>query len=520
MALALVCLSLLFCCVFAFSACKSLEPFALKLKIVADPDDRRRHLGSKTLLGGVGIFLAVVISSFITFQWVEPPQWLSLFFVCSFGVLLIGVIDDRYAIGAAPKFIGQFLAAGAFLAFSPEPIPLFSQIDLPVELLTLIAFFWIIGITNALNIIDGLDGLCSGITAIGFFSLALITAFSDSLFGGTHPFLTIVSLLYVAGILGFLFHNYYPSRMFLGDNGSLFLGFSLSVLMLQIQPTTSAFSPLLIPPLLILVPIVDVTLAVLRRLKMRRPVFQADRGHIHHRIQRTGLSHKQAVHALWAVSLFCAGAGVLASTSSSSIMTFVVYAFCGIQLLSLLFFQRHLENRLARQASSLSENTLKQEFRILGNHIRLKEQMEKLILDSSKKFSLITFRYDDYISEVMENDPNQIISFYRDFLGFLKTEFRANDFAAKLDANTFAVFLEEFPNDLNTQNKVLSQRKNKIREIQERHHIFQGDKKNPEGFHVYNYPQDRGKIFSLLKSAAPVSPSIKRIYPEKNILAS
>jgi UDP-GlcNAc:undecaprenyl-phosphate/decaprenyl-phosphate GlcNAc-1-phosphate transferase len=271
---------------------------------------QERHLHSTPLprLGGVAIFIsfslalaaAAALASYIpslhaTFSFRTPLTILAPATL----VLLLGIYDDLYTAGPYTKFAvqawaGVMLFAGG-LRIVNIPV-LFGQRQLPVFLGLPLTILWVLAITNAFNLIDGLDGLAAGSALF-----STLVAFVVALLNG-QSLITIMTIALAGAILGFLKYNFNPATIFLGDSGSLFIGFLLSALALagaQKAPTIVAVA---IPVVSFGLPILETSLSILRRLISGRPVFTADREHIHHKLLQHGLTHRQVVIVLYAVS--------------------------------------------------------------------------------------------------------------------------------------------------------------------------------------------------------------------------
>jgi UDP-GlcNAc:undecaprenyl-phosphate GlcNAc-1-phosphate transferase len=208
------------------------------------------------------------------------------------------VVDDKFGLRAVPKFIVQSLAALIAIyfgirinmdAFLVGHLAGYAFLSLPLT------FLWIVGITNAINIIDGLDGLAAGVSTIASFAIAAVAFLSGE---------NTVGLLALAlgfSALGFLPHNF-GSRIFMGDSGSLFLGFSLAALSIMGSLKLAAAFSLIVPFIIFLVPIFDTLFAIVRRLIKKKSIFEGDRRHFHHRLLDLGLSPLQAVIFIYVLS--------------------------------------------------------------------------------------------------------------------------------------------------------------------------------------------------------------------------
>ena len=276
---------------------------------VAPPlQDRDLHETPLPRLGGVSIFLSFLISLGIALfarrhfpGLVSGPflQVLLTILVPGTVVFLLGIYDDIYSVGPYTKFAVQAVAAIMLFASGLRILDLpvlFGARHLAWPIGLPITVLWVIGITNAFNLIDGLDGLAAGSALFSTLVVFVVAIFSGS---------SLVSLLTIAlagAILGFLRFNFNPATIFLGDCGSLFVGFMLSALALagaQKAPTAIAVA---IPVVSFGLPILETTLSVLRRFIGGRPVFTADREHIHHKLLQSGMSPRQVVIVLYAVS--------------------------------------------------------------------------------------------------------------------------------------------------------------------------------------------------------------------------
>jgi len=270
--------------------------------LVAKPREDRWHKLPTPLLGGVGIFLAFIISLASTFLLDSKLDWPRLgLLVGSLIVFCLGLYDDIKKISPPAKLIGQILAAAIVVLlgyttnfFTPKiDNPIIAQI--PNLLLT---FLWIVGITNAINLLDNMDGLAAGISLItaGF----LIYFFWQSM---DWSLLVIASAL-AGGVLGFLFYNFPPATIFMGDSGSLFIGFTLAVLAIARQPQASnVFAITGVPTLLFLLPILDTSLVALTRILRGQSPVIGGQDHTSHRLIAFGFSERQTLLVLYTVAI-------------------------------------------------------------------------------------------------------------------------------------------------------------------------------------------------------------------------
>jgi len=286
---------------FALAIIPQIRLFALRINILDDPSYRKVHQHPTPHLGGIGIFLSSFIPYLflVLFDIVPVTKPLFGLLVGAVAILGVGLIDDIFGLKAVVKLICQIAVATLSFGFGIQinnvMIPFVGTLSLG-PLSFLITVFWMVAMMNAINLIDGLDGLAGGIAGIaaGIFSLICFFtgSFSLSLFG--------VSIL--GACLGFLKYNFYQAKIFMGDSGSLFLGYVLSVVcVLGIIKTSLTFA-WMIPIMTLIIPIFDTALSMIRRIKNKRSIFKADNGHIHHQLIKAGLTPQQVVVSSYVIS--------------------------------------------------------------------------------------------------------------------------------------------------------------------------------------------------------------------------
>ncbi|GAA0469266.1 MraY family glycosyltransferase [Alkalibacillus silvisoli] len=302
---------------------------AIKYRIVDSPDERKMHTEEKPYLGGIAIFSGVMVA-YIMF-WPSHEHQLAIV-IGAFIMLLTGFFDDLFNLRPVYKLAGQGLAAvmivSSGLLIERINIPFFGEIELN-NLSIIITIIWILAVSNAINLIDGLDGLAAGVTSIALTAI-LIMSFIDGNFAAA-----FLAIILIGSNLGFLYYNFNPARIYMGDSGSLFLGYMVAIIsMLGLFKNVALFS-FIIPLMVVAVPIVDTFFTIIRRLKNGESVMTADRKHIHHQLIDAGLSHRGAVLVIY---LFSALFGALAilfgySTLGASIL-FAFLAFLLIHIIA------------------------------------------------------------------------------------------------------------------------------------------------------------------------------------------
>ena len=305
----------------AFIVAFMTTPYTIKIahKIGAvdvPKDERRMHKKAMPKFGGPAVILGFLVSVIYLIIVMSMENTINLFGPENYGMKLLGmflgiavlsitcIIDDIKTIRPIVKLFGQLVAAVIAVSFGirlGEFNLSFINNPLIEEVVScLITVLWIVGVTNAINLIDGLDGLSSGISVISAISLLVIFVLNGS------PLVSIVLITALAGALvGFLPFNFTPAKTFIGDTGSNFLGFSLSIIAILGVAKTYTFAVIVLPLIVLGLPIADTLWAIIRRLikgKSIKAIFKADKGHLHHRIVARGFGQKQAVLILYGLS--------------------------------------------------------------------------------------------------------------------------------------------------------------------------------------------------------------------------
>ncbi|WP_411343983.1 MraY family glycosyltransferase [Paenibacillus sp. WLX1005] len=307
------------------------KKFAVKIGAVDVPNARKVHTRIMPRMGGLGIFLAFTIAFLVVLPFLpfdlpaRDANFMKAFFTAGAIIILIGVLDDRFELSAKVKLGGQLAAACIVvfgygirvdfldIPFQDNYFSLENWISIPLTIL------WIVGVTNAINLIDGLDGLAAGVSAIAIGSI-----FTMSLIMGNYP-VAVLCVLLLGAIVGFLYFNFHPAKIFMGDTGSLFLGFSLAMLSLLGFKQIAVVS--FITPLIIIgVPLSDTFFAIIRRWVHKKPIFAPDKGHLHHCLRELGLSHRQTVLLIYGIAAFFGVLAIIQSTAAVNDANWVTFA--------------------------------------------------------------------------------------------------------------------------------------------------------------------------------------------------
>ncbi|NLM38392.1 MAG: undecaprenyl/decaprenyl-phosphate alpha-N-acetylglucosaminyl 1-phosphate transferase [Firmicutes bacterium] len=287
---------------------------AFRIGAVDAPNYRKVHQKIMPRLGGLAIFLSFLIGLAIlrpeSPRYEDPLMPLALI-LGAFVIVITGILDDMFEISAKAKLLGQFVAAlivifvgGVQIDFINLPfdngIIDFGWLSIPLTLL------WIIGITNAVNLIDGLDGLAAGVSTIGLITLATMAFIMGN------GFVLAVAAILACSILGFLFFNFHPAKIFMGDTGALFLGFMIAVLSL-LGFKNLTFVSFIVPVVMLGIPISDTFFAIIRRMRNKQKWSDPDKSHLHHCILNMGFSHRQTVLIIYAIAAMFGIAAIIFS---------------------------------------------------------------------------------------------------------------------------------------------------------------------------------------------------------------
>lgn len=335
-------------CAVAITSTIAFTPLAKKLAIATNaidyPDQRRINTRPIPRMGGVAIFGGIAVSLIVLEAGVRLWGWIDPFYsylgfrinywLLAIGIAFmfaVGVVDDIKGLSAKVKLLGQVISA-CFVASSGL---LLSNIQNPFADGGFIQFglwsypitvFYLVAFANIINLIDGLDGLASGIGAISagtIFAFAVMSHRFDS---------AILSVIIIGVCLGFLRYNFNPASIFMGDSGSLVLGLSLGIVSLLAVARSTLFISLMVPVMAAGVPVVDTAMAIIRRTRAHQPIDAPDRGHIHHRLMSAGFSQRKTVLIMWGWTLLLAVCSILMAESDGIFRIAVVVVAAAVTI--------------------------------------------------------------------------------------------------------------------------------------------------------------------------------------------
>jgi len=315
---------------FLISAC--IMPLIMKLAehigAVAIPNKRTVHSKPMPQLGGLAIFIAFLFG-YMLFARTSIQMFAIL--ISSFIIILTGICDDIKPIRARTKMLAQIIAALIIVLYGHICLDHIDVLGLSMDFASpikeILTVFFIVAITNAINLVDGLDGLAGGISSIYFMTIIVISY----LLGRMEGIEITLAIIMLGGTLGFLFHNFYPAKIFMGDTGSLFLGFIISIVAL-LGYKGATLTSLIIPVLILAIPIIDTILAMIRRTIKGEGIATADKEHFHHQLLKMNFSVRTSVLLIYGIDLVFAAVSVFYVLGDAKI----AMIFYGILMLLLI----------------------------------------------------------------------------------------------------------------------------------------------------------------------------------------
>jgi UDP-GlcNAc:undecaprenyl-phosphate GlcNAc-1-phosphate transferase len=290
-------MDLLLSFVLAMSVTMALIPLlsrvAGRLQVLDQPGSRKVHSSPVPRIGGVAMVAGALVP--LAFLLREDPQ-LPAYLVSALVLLAMGVWDDRSELSHGQKFAAQFVAAAIAMSWGGVMIQSVTpgdRLDLPLMIAVPLTLTFLVGVTNAINLADGLDGLAGGTTLMSGCAMAVMALAIDD------RFVAAIAVIVAGSILGFLRFNTYPARIFMGDGGSQFLGFTVAVMAVHLTQSGSSPYSAALPVLLLGLPILDTLFVMVHRVRRGRSPFAADRNHLHHRLLGFGFQHFEAVFIIY-----------------------------------------------------------------------------------------------------------------------------------------------------------------------------------------------------------------------------
>ena len=316
-------------------------------------DGRRVHNRPIPKLGGLGIFLGFLFG-YMLFG-VQSVQMNSIL-IASFIIILYGIIDDIKTLNARYELVGQLLAAAIIVFYGQivlTEVSVFGQVFEFGIFAYPITIFFILGCTNVIRLIDGLDGLSSGISSIFFLTIGIIAFFQ----GRVETLEITTAFIMLGATLGFLVHNFYPAKLFAGEAGSAFMGFMISIISLLGYKGTFVTS-LLVPILILAVPILDTLFAIIRRKLRGRPIFEADKEHLHHQFMKITHSQRRTVLVIYAIDILFSITSIL-YVLNDPYLAIAIYLVLLVIVLWLILHTSIISDKVEKKVKRFEEEHIK-----------------------------------------------------------------------------------------------------------------------------------------------------------------
>lgn len=305
--------------------------------VLAHPGERKMHKKAVPEGGGIAIFASVILVS-VVFLGFDAKYF--GFYLGATLMFLVGLLDDIFDLRARYKLVGQTVAVllAMFFGLTIQFVTGQGGTLMDVGFLSLpLTFLWLLGVTNAINLIDGLDGLAGGVAAIVAVILGIVAL------GGGRTEVAMLAFILAVATIGFLPHNFSDKRkMFLGDSGSQFLGFSLAALSILGVTKVAATFTMLAPVMILAIPIFDTFFAIIRRTKNGKHIFIADRGHLHHRLVDFGFTERKAVTFIYYVTILLGFMAVFSTRlSAKNAVLLFIFTVGMIVAISFMLSKQH-----------------------------------------------------------------------------------------------------------------------------------------------------------------------------------
>lgn len=323
---------------------------APRIGMIDRPDTRKVHVVPVPRAGGVGIVLGALVP---IAMWLPHDALFGAYLLGSVVLLVFGIWDDIRELGHYVKFIGQFIAVILVVYYGDLYVTHLPFVDqaVPDAVSKPFTVFAMVGMINAINHSDGLDGLAGGMSLLSLSCMAYLATVAD----GSDSMLIVIALATLGGVFGFLRYNTYPARVFMGDGGSQFLGFTLGFLaVFLVERVNPAISPAL-PALLLGLPIIDILAVFAQRIYHGMNLFRASKNHVHHRLLQLGFDHYEAVVIIYSIQLLFVVSAIYLVYESDFLILFIYVGVCSLVFLFLVIAERNQwRAHRSRQTSGLA----------------------------------------------------------------------------------------------------------------------------------------------------------------------
>ncbi len=436
-----------------------------KTGIASKVDFRRPQSKPVPLLGGLPIFFTLAIACFLI-----TASELAILLPATI-LVAAGLIDDAKELAAKPKFLIHVFVLGLWLYLVPYDSLTFSNLNVHPGFIYAFLMFWGVGVINAFNMIDGMDGEAGGTALFIFLAAAYLHL-------GTPQ--SLLALTLAGACVGFLFFNLPPAKIYLGEVGSTLLGFTTLYIAATLPVSETASSLAVAAPLFLLaVPEVDAVAAMIRRWSYKTSLTKGDRDHIHHKLKKLGLNVPQALFLIYGVAVYCALTTLVLATNSDFQTSLIVFCLSTLSLLGVLASIYYLEYRQAKQISLLSQT-------MMQRHLSLK----KHVIVSTTAFHATIYDLLPYYKELQLKGVEDVDHFIQDFAEHISTHHPEAQLALY---GSYTVVATEAPSkDLDQKRKSIV---DNVYHVLERHQIMKNDNALPWGLRFYDHSKNQDEFF-------------------------
>ncbi|MDZ4660829.1 MAG: MraY family glycosyltransferase [Pseudomonadota bacterium] len=438
-----------------------------KFKILSKIDFRRKNDIRTPLLGGLSIFIAFIVAALSI-----DASFAGKLLLCGLPIVITGIIDDIWELPSQPKFIAQIIAVTLWLGFTPDDGLMLEKLGMARTLAFILTGFWMVGIINAFNFIDGMDGEASLTSTMILITLVLLTKNTES---------SYAAMALAGACFGFALYNLPPAKIYLGDSGSTFLGFATSALAAHLVPPMASKAYVLIPLFLFAFPEIDACLAIFRRLRSGTSIFKGDHEHLHHKLQKLGFSVSRSLIVIGVAIIYSCFTAWFISELSETHLILSATVISTMGLLGVLGAVYYTYFRLAKQVSVYSRT-------LMHKYI---EFTNKLYFDPRNFFG-VSFDLLPYYKEIQQRGLLSVDNFVNSFAVFLTALFPDGNF--KLVGSYTIVALAK---------KGLGQKKNEaaialaFHDLLSNYKLIKTGDKTPSGLNFYSDSKDAEAFHKL-----------------------
>lgn len=448
---------------------------AHRFNVLSRVDFRRKNQKRIPLMGGVSIYL-----SFLTATVLLESQYGLNLALCGLPIAIVGVLDDIFELPSQPKFVAQFITIALWIGLTPTNELLLEQIGMSRTMAFFFTGFWMTGIINAMNFIDGMDGEASATSIIILLTLVILSK-------GSEESLTAMAL--TGACIGFALYNFAPAKIYLGDSGSTFLGFATSAIAVQLDAPLDNRSFILVPLFLFAFPEVDACMAIFRRISAGRSVFRGDHEHLHHKLQKLGFSINRTLLVISVLVGYCCFSGWFIAQLKESYLIWSATFLATAAMCLVLGAVYYIYFRLATQVSAYSRT-------IMHKYLSFSDELNY----DPKNFRAVSFDLLAYYKELQTRGLLTVDDFVKSFAECIKLTI-PNSTLKLVGSYTILCLMDKPANFDHLQNKIAHDFKKLLIEF----NIVKTDDEVPHGLNYYSEKLNRNEFLNLVayKSEIP-----------------